>query len=68
MTKWRVTFATDPVEVEARGLDAMLQEDNITKMYDRVLGGPRPIEYKIVNVSPYVRLSFDLVTEPSSLC
>lgn len=60
MTKWRVTFATDPVEVEARGLEAMLQEDNIKRMYDRVLGGPRPIEYKIANVSPYVRRSLSL--------
>lgn len=52
-TKWRVTFASNPEEVATKGLDYHLQEEWISKMYDRVLGGPRPIEYKIDRVSPY---------------
>lgn len=55
VTKWRVSFALDPEDL-ARGdrpLEAFLREEYVAQMYDRVLGGPRPVEYKIDRVSPY---------------
>lgn len=54
VTKWRVSFALDPEDLaRGRPLADFLTEDYISQMYERVLGGPRPIEYTIDRVSPY---------------
>lgn len=53
VTKWRVSFALDPEDLARQPLADFLTEDYISKMYERVLGGPRPIEYTIDRVSPY---------------
>lgn len=53
VTKWRVSFALDPEDLARQPLADFLTEDYIAGMYERVLGGPRPIEYTIDRVSPY---------------
>lgn len=53
VSKWRVSFALNPDDLAQRPLEDFLREEYIVGMYDRVLGGPRPIHYKIDRVSPY---------------
>lgn len=53
VSKWRVSFALNPDDLAKQPLEDFLKEEYIVGMYNRVLGGSRPIDYKIDRVSPY---------------